>query len=176
MAVIGGVEQDIVKLLHAILKTDLLQVCVDALTRRLRTFTILESSSGRIGYVGGIQKLPAGPYTDTTTNLASGASYTGTSRDTQVDSSSPFTYYGIFQVATISDLTGTLWIQESADGSTWRTLYSVNTTSLTDTDASTKYVTNVTWKVTQRYVRLVYKNTGAATTTLLNIFSRVIGM
>ncbi|HID56453.1 TPA: hypothetical protein EYP37_07975 [Candidatus Poribacteria bacterium] len=56
-------------------------------------------------------------FTDSTTSLAAGASFTGSTRDAQ--------YYTQFRAKAYADQAGTLYIQQSRDGSTWRTTHSI---------------------------------------------------
>ena len=148
-------------------------------TNQLRVVFVqpaLVAGTANVGVVGTIQKLLANPYADTTTNLAAAAVYTGTLRNLQVGTTAPYYYYGAFSVLTFSDKTGTLYIDESADGSNWTCVYSVNTSEVTDSDGTTKRnVCNIEHKPTMRYARLKYKNTSGDTTTVLSITSRVIG-
>jgi hypothetical protein len=134
----------------------------------------LPSGSNRIGYVGVTQKLLSTPYTDTTTALDANATYIGTSRDTQIDSSSPYCYYGTIVAHAVSDQAGTLMIQESPDGSTWVTVRNVATSSLTNPDSTTVQVAYIEHKIALRYVRVAYRN-GATAQATFRLSSRVVG-
>lgn len=136
----------------------------------------LVAGTANVGVVGTLQKLLSNPYTDTTSNLAASAVYTGTARDLQIGTTAPFYYYGGFSVLTVSDKAGTLYFDESQDNTNWYCPFSVNTTAITDSDGTTiRNVISYDYKPTARYVRLKYKNTSGDTTGLLFISSRVIG-
>lgn len=136
----------------------------------------LVAGTANIGVIGSLQKLLANPYTDTSANLAASAVYTGASRDLQIGTTAPYYYYGGFSILTVSDKTGTLFVEESQDNTNWYCVYSVNTSIITDDVGGTKNVASMDYKPTARYIRLKYKNTHAtdATTSLL-VTSRVIG-
>lgn len=95
-------------------------------------------------------------YTDTTTNLASGVTYTGSTRDTGLTGQYKFLRYMIY-----SDQNGRLDIECSRDGSIWRLQQQINIT------ANTCNVGEV--QIYTRYVRIKYTNTGTATTTILEV-------
>ena len=93
-------------------------------------------------------------YTDSSTNLASAATFTGTSRD---GGATPA--YNMFVASAVSDQAGTLKIQKSTDNTTWR-------------DAATVAVTagvpqELTVKCTARYHRAYYLNGATLQTQFL---------
>lgn len=135
----------------------------------------LPSSSNRIGVVVPTQRLLATPYTDSTTALAANTVFTGTARDCQISTSSPYDHLGVVQAFSYADVAGTLFVQESPDNTTWVTVERIDAVSIVDTDGSTaRFIATVNHKVTLRYVRLVYRN-GAAIQTVFRLSSRVIG-
>ena len=93
-------------------------------------------------------------YTDTSTNLAAGAVYTGTSRDA---GSTPA--YNLFVANAYADQAGTLIIQKSTDNATWR-----NAGSVTVAAGEGK---ELVVRVTARYHRVYYVNGSAAQTAVL---------
>ena len=95
---------------------------------------------------------------DTTTVLAASATYTGASRDmvavtTGTAFNSASTFAREFRVVSASDQTGTLKVQVSADGTTWRTLRAQATQSVDGTN-----VAEIVAPVYTRYYRAVYVN------------------
>lgn len=97
------------------------------------------------------------PYTDSVANLAAAAVFTGTSRD---GGTAPA--YNMFVASVIADQAGTLKIQKSTDGTTWR-------------DALIQAVAvnvpqELTVKCTARYYRVLYTN-GATIQTLFSLTS-----
>lgn len=102
-------------------------------------------------------------YTDTTTNLASGATFTGSTRDLGSTGAYKSLLYMVY-----ADQNGRLDIECSRDGSTWRLQQQVNTT------ANTCNVGEIPLYV--RYVRIKYTNTGGATTTVLEVNTSLIAV
>lgn len=97
--------------------------------------------------------------TDSTTNLAAAATVTGASRDTNGRQG--------FASAIFADQPGTLFIDVSRDGTTWRTFDSA--TSVASTVLERKYTVGA-----YRYWRARWTNTGAATTTVLELLTAMI--
>jgi len=126
---------------------------------------ILTTGTSRIGYVPITDRLLAIPYTDSTSTLAANASYTGTSRDTQIDSASPFSFLRKFSAHAVSDQAGTLIVQESPDNTTWVTVKNIATSQLNNPDGSAIQVAFINHDVILRYVRVAYRNGGTAQTT-----------
>lgn len=96
-------------------------------------------------------------YTDSSTNLAGAAAFTGTSRDggsTQA--------YNIFVVNIFSDQAGTLKIQKSTDNTTWRDAATADITAGVPRELSVR--------CTARYHRAYYLN-GATPQTLFSLTS-----
>lgn len=112
--------------------------------------------------------LLATPYTDTTTALGANASYTGTARDTQLDSSSPYCYLGFIRAAALADQPGTLYIDESPDNTIW--VLGVRSVAV-----SANTVAIIEHKPIYRYVRVRYVN-GATAQTSFRLWSRVGGV
>lgn len=137
-------------------------------TSNLAIPAFLQSGANRIGYVGVVEKLLATPYTDTTTALGASASFTGTARDTQVDSSSPYCFLGFIRAAALADQAGTLFIDESPDNTTW--VLGVKSASV-----SANAVAILEHKPIYRYVRVRYVN-GATAQTSFRLWSRVGGV
>jgi hypothetical protein len=136
----------------------------------------LAAGTNRIGIVVPSARLLATPYTDSTTALGANANFTGTSRDTQISSSSPYDHLAFINAHAVSDQAGTLMIQESPDGSTWVTVRSQATAAVTNPDGSTVQVAIIQQHaVTLRYVRVAYRNGGTAQTSF-RLSSRVYAM
>ncbi|MEM2971506.1 MAG: hypothetical protein QW270_03690 [Candidatus Bathyarchaeia archaeon] len=133
----------------------------------------LPAGTNRIGIIVPSARLLATPYTDSTTALGANASFTGTSRDTQISSSSPYDHYAFINAHAVSDQAGTLMIQESPDGSTWVTVRNQATQAVTNPDGSTVQVASIQQHaITLRYVRVAYRNGGTAQTSF-RLSSRV---
>jgi len=131
------------------------------------------AGTNRIGIVLPSARLLALPYTDSTTTLGANASYIGTSRDTQLSSSSPYDHLAFINAHAVSDQPGTLMIQESPDGSTWVTVRNQPTQALTNPDGSTVQVALIEQHaITLRYVRVAYRN-GSTAQTSFRLSSRV---
>jgi hypothetical protein len=136
----------------------------------------LAAGTNRIGIIVPSARLLATPYTDSTTALGANANFTGTSRDTQISSSSPYDHLAFINAHAVSDQAGTLMIQESPDGSTWVTVRSQATAAVTNPDGSTVQVAIIQQHaVTLRYVRVAYRNDGTAQTSF-RLSSRVYAM
>jgi hypothetical protein len=111
----------------------------------------LASGTNPIGYVRGTrEKLLAAPYTDTTTALGANATFTGTSRDRQIDGTN-YEYYKRFVVRSLADQPGTLYVDESPDGSTW-----IN--GVKSANASANVVAEIVHEPIYRHVRCRYVN------------------
>jgi len=85
-------------------------------------------------------------FTDTTTALGASASYTGSTRDAQ--------YFTQFRVKAYADQAGTLYVQQSRDGSTWRTTHS-QAVGAGETQ-------QIVAELVDRYCRVHYVNGGTA--------------
>jgi len=134
------------------------------------------STTHRVGIFLPSARLLATPYTDTTTALGANASYTGTARDTQISGSSPYDYFVYINAHAVSDVSGTLMIQESPDGSTWVTVRNEPTSAVTNPDGTTVQVAAIHMHpVTLRYVRVAYRN-GATAQTSFRLSSRVFAI
>jgi hypothetical protein len=112
------------------------------------------------------QRAMSTPYTDSTTPLGAGATFTGTSRDVQYSATSYIYFDGIRAVVT-ADQAGTLYIDESPDNSTW-------ILGLASVAVGANEVKTLSHKVTCRYVRVRYVNDGSAQGTF-KLYSRVVG-
>lgn len=80
--------------------------------------------SGTVTTTANIGTCAPGLYADTTTSLAASATYTGTSRDAGSTAA-----YQVFCARAFADQAGTLYIDDSTDGTTWRTVSSVAVTA-----------------------------------------------
>ncbi len=114
-----------------------------------------------------LERLLALPYTDTTTPLGAGATFPGTSRDLQGASSTPYYHYAGIRTLVYADQAGTLYVDESPDGSTW-------TQGVSSVAVASGTVGRISHKATCRYVRLRYVNGSTAQGTF-KLYSRVVG-
>lgn len=97
-------------------------------------------------------------YIDSSTNLGASAVYTGASRDAGSSNT-----YSRFVARSFTDQIGTLAIQDSTDGTTWRTVKSIDTVANTMADLDVEVVS--------RYHRVVFTNGAANATTILRVTS-----
>ncbi len=111
----------------------------------IQTHAISGTVTANIGTVAGAVNA------DTTTNLASGATYTGTSRDAGSTNG-----YMRFIARVYSDQSGTMKIQDSTDNSVWRDVVSA--------PLVTGICTDLGVEVLARYYRVLVINGGVATT------------
>ncbi len=119
----------------------------------------LVASTARIGFTAGSGVW----YDDSSTNLGSSATFTGTSRDLTVSATGvTFAGAGTFaeelRVSAESDVTGTLWIETSRDNTNWRRVKSVNTTAVSGGGFAAEIIHRPSW----RYARVGYTNAGVA--------------
>jgi hypothetical protein len=130
----------------------------------------LVAGTARIGFVAG-----AGIwYDDSAVALASGATFTGTSRDATVTATATAfanaaTYAMEVRVSAESDQSGTLWLDVSRDNTNWRRAKSVATTAVTGGGQYAEIVHRPSW----RYWRAGFTN-GATLQTRFSIGSIAI--
>ena len=113
-------------------------------------------------------------YDDTSTLLASNATFTGTSRDATVTATATAfanaaTYAMEVRVSAESDQSGTLWLETSRDNSNWRRAKSVATAAVTGGGQFAEIVHRPSW----RYWRVGFTN-GATLQTRLTVGSIAI--
>ena len=94
-------------------------------------------------------------YTDSSTNLASSATFTGTGRD---GGSTPA--YNKFVVNAVADQAGTVRVEKSTDNTTWRR-------ATADIAVAANAPQQIEVLATTRYMRVVYVNGGSAQTQFL---------
>lgn len=109
-------------------------------------------------------------FADTATALGINAIFTGTSRDFTVTRR-----VSRFRVAATSDQTGTLFIEQSNDGTNWVMTHSQATTSVTDADAVARHIANLDIPISNRFIRVRYRN-GAVAQTVFRLISSQIGV
>ncbi len=114
-------------------------------------------------------------YDDSSTNLAAGATFTGTSRDLFAAATGTAWATATVQgkevrVSAESDVTGTLWIETSRDNTNWRRVKSVATTAVTGGGFFAEIVHRPSW----RYLRVGYTN-GAGAQARFTINSATVG-
>ena len=102
-------------------------------------------------------------YDDSSTNLGSSATFTGTSRDATVTATATAfanaaTYAGEVRALAESDVTGTLWLEASRDNSNWRRVRSVPTVAITGGG----FAAELEYKPAWRYWRIGYTNGAGA--------------
>lgn len=93
-------------------------------------------------------------YTDSSTNLAGSATFTGTSRDAGATPG-----YNLFVANAFADVAGTLRIEKSTDNTTWRKAGEVA--------VGAGEAKELVARVTTRYARVVFVNGGSAQTQFL---------
>jgi hypothetical protein len=102
-------------------------------------------------------------YDDSSTNLGSSATFTGTSRDATVTATATAfanaaTYAGEVRALAESDVTGTLWLEASRDNANWRRVRSVPTVAITGGG----FAAELEYKPAWRYWRIGYTNGAGA--------------
>lgn len=110
-------------------------------------------------------------FDDSSTALAANASFTGTSRDLTVTASATAwanasTYGQEVVVSAESDQTGTLWIEASRDGTTWRRIKSIATVAVPGGGFYAEIIHRPSW----RHLRVGFTN-GATLQTRFTIGS-----
>jgi hypothetical protein len=94
-------------------------------------------------------------FTESTTPLLAGASFTGATRDAQ--------YYTQFRAKAYADQDGTLYIQQSRDGTTWRTTHS-QALAAGETQ-------QIVAELVDRYCRVYFENPGLNDQTAFELTS-----
>lgn len=102
-------------------------------------------------------------YDDSSTNLGSSATFTGTSRDatltaTATAMANAATYAQEVRACAESDVTGTLWLEVSRDNTNWRRIRSVATAAITGGGFAAELIYRPSW----RYWRIGYTNGAGA--------------
>lgn len=123
---------------------------------------LLNASTNRIGQTAA----PAFWNDETTTPLASGASVNGSTRDVTAQAAgsalnSNSFYVAEFRAEATSDVAGTLYIEVSRDGTTWRRIKSM---PMAQADATSVFYAELIHKPKTRYVRAAFVNGGSAQT------------
>jgi len=127
----------------------------------------LAAGTARVGFTAG-----AGIwYDDTSTLLAANATFTGTSRDLTVTATATAmanaaTYAMEARISAESDVSGTLWLEVSRDGTNWRRAKAVPTAAVTGGGQYAEIVHRPSW----RYMRVGFTN-GATVQTRLAVGS-----
>lgn len=115
-------------------------------------------------------------FDDSSTPLASSATFTGTSRDLTVTATATAwanaaTYGQELVVSAESEVTGTLWLEVSRDNTNWRRVKSVATSAVTGGGFYAEIVHRPSW----RYARVGYTNgAGAQTRFTIGSFLKAI--
>ncbi len=123
------------------------------------TTATLAAATVRAGFVAG-----AGIwFDDSATNLASNATFTGTSRDLTVTATATAfanaaTYAQELRVSAESDVAGTLWLEVSRDNTNWRRVKSVATAAVTGGGQYAEIIHRPSW----RYARVGFTNGATA--------------
>lgn len=98
-------------------------------------------------------------FADTSTPLGSNAIFTGTARDFTTTQRTTR-----IRAASTADQAGTLFVEQSNDGTNWVLTHSAATASVTDADAVARHIANLDVPVANRFVRVRYRNGGVAQT------------
>ena len=123
-------------------------------------------SSGPLNWVD-IEKLLATPYVDSTTALGASATFTGTTRNLQVSTSPIIVYYAGVRAIVTANVAGTLYIDESPDGSTWLQ-------GAASAAVAAGAVVTLSYKAVNGYVRVRYVN-GSTAQSSFGLYSRIVG-
>ena len=138
---------------------------VDAVTMQDITELTAEVTAGRGSIVGsqaiatqivggalGIQSINV-PIADTTATLAANAVFNGIARNFTVVQRT-----NRFRAASMSDQAGTLFVEQSIDGTTWVMTHSATTTSVTDADAVARHIARIDAEIYSQQARVRYRN------------------
>lgn len=103
-------------------------------------------------------------WTDSTTALAANATFTGATRDitTSTSGTTAANMGQELRVSAISDVAGTLYLEVSIDGTTWRRVKSIALTQATGTGMA--FYGEIIHRPGQRYARVVFINGATAQT------------
>lgn len=118
---------------------------------------------------GNIQSINTA-YADTSTALAANAVFNGTARDFTATQR-----VNEFRASSTSDVAGTLFIEQSSDGTNWNMTHRQDTTSVADADATTRHIAIINAMVCARYARVRYRN-GATPQTVFRLISMQTGI
>lgn len=109
-------------------------------------------------------------FADTSAALGINAIFNGVSRDFTVTQRT-----NRFRAASTADQAGTLFVEQSNDGTAWVMTHSAATTSVTDADATARHIARIDAEVVNRFVRVRYRN-GATAQTAFRLISMQCGV
>ena len=130
-----------------------------------RAYEPAHGDAGAMLTIGNTQSINTA-FADTAAALGANAVFNGTARDFSVTQRT-----NRFRVASTADQAGTLFVEQSNDGTTWVMTHSAATASVTDADAVARRIARIDAEVANRFARVRYRN-GAT----LQAASRLISM
>ena len=92
-------------------------------------------------------------FADTAAALGANGVFNGTARDFSVTQRTKG-----FRAASTADVAGTLFIEQSNDGTNWVMTHSAATVSVTDADAVARHIARIDAEVVSRFARVRYRN------------------
>lgn len=108
-------------------------------------------------------------FNETSANINAGATFNGAAHDTGKNDTAPGAGYSRFRVSAFLDQAGTINVQQSRDGVTWRA-------TLTPQSVPANSDTVVESIVTMRYVRATLTNNGGVATTVVALDSCLLAI
>ena len=134
----------------------------------------VQAVGGTIGTVttltmGSIQSVNTA-FADTSAALGANAIFNGTARDFSLTQRT-----NRFRVASTADQAGTLFVEQSNDGTNWVMTHSAATVSVTDADATARHIAVIDAPVVNRFARVRYRN-GATLQAAFRLISMQTGV
>jgi hypothetical protein len=118
---------------------------------------------------GNIQSINTA-FADTSTTLGANAVFNGTSRDFSTTQRT-----NRFLAASTADQAGTLFVEQSNDGTNWVMTHSQATASTPDADATARHIARIDAEVCNRFARVRYRN-GATAQSAFRLISKQQGV
>lgn len=109
-------------------------------------------------------------FADTSTVLGANAIFTGVTRDFGAVQCT-----NRFRAASTSAQTGTLFVEQSNDGTNWVMTHAAATASVTDANAVARHIARIDAEVVNRFARVRYRN-GATLQTEFRLISMQTGV
>lgn len=136
---------------------------------RTLAYEAAHGDSGALLTTGNIQAICT-DFADTAAALGANEIFNGTSRDFTVTRR-----VASFRASSTADQAGTLFIEQSNNGTDWVMTHSQVTASVPDADAVARHIATIDAPVTNRFVRVRYRN-GATLQGAFRLISSQIGI
>lgn len=118
---------------------------------------------------GNIQSINA-VFLDSTAILGANVAFNGISRDFTATQR-----VNRFRAASFADVAGTLFVEQSDNGTNWITTHRVEAVSVADADAVSRFIATIDAPVMARFARVRYRN-GATVQTMFRLISMQCGI